>query len=524
MNIDSSAKNLLIIVNDILDFSKIEAGKLTIEKINFDMKKLMEGIENLIIESIHQKNLSFSLEYNCNQNSVCYGDSLRISQILINLISNAIKFTKEGSIKVTLTRINEDRVKFEIRDTGVGISKEEQKKLFIPFSQANRSTTRKYGGTGLGLSISKQLVEQMDGEIWVESQEESGSKFIFEIELKKGDISKIQIETKENLNLNLKYLKNSHILLVEDNLINQEIVVGLLEESGIHIDIANNGQEAVELSSSTDKYELILMDLQMPVMNGYEASKIIRQRDKNIPIIALTANAMLKDVERTLKAGMNEHLNKPIEVEKLYEILSKYIPQKREILNDEIQTDGIKIPKFQYIESATALKYLAGNKKLYLKILANFKNTYSDFKIDTLNQEEFKRVIHTLKGISANIGATELHLKVKEVDETQNRDLIYTIYEEMKKVLEDLTLLKTEDKKETTALLELSDARRVALFKELKEFAQRSRTKKCKTTLKELEKYRLNTQDKKVLEKIQEFINQYNYTDALLLLQEISPS
>jgi HPt (histidine-containing phosphotransfer) domain-containing protein len=233
---------------------------------------------------------------------------------------------------------------------------------------------------------------------------------------------------------------------------------------------------------------------------------------------------MKEDIERTLKAGINEHLNKPIEVEKLYEILLRYILPKENSLQEETQKSEIDIPKFQYIESEKALKYLAGNRKLYLKILANFKDTYSNFQIDTINQEEFKRAIHTLKGISANIGATKLHLKVKELDKTQNRDLIYTIYEEMKKVLEDLSLLKTEDKKETIILLELSAEKRVVLLKELKEFAQRSRTKKCKTTLEELKKYRLNSKDKQGLEKIQEHINQYNYTDALLVLQEIYPS
>jgi len=187
LNIEESAKNLLNIINDILDFSKIEAEKLTLEKRNFNMETLLESIENLMNPKISEKNLTFSIDHSCSADSIYFGDSLRISQILINLVSNAIKFTSKGSIKIKVTRLNEHRARFEVIDTGIGLSQEQQNKIFQSFTQADGGTTRKYGGTGLGLSISKQLVELMNGQIWVESQLNSGSKFIFEIDLEKGN-------------------------------------------------------------------------------------------------------------------------------------------------------------------------------------------------------------------------------------------------------------------------------------------------------------------------------------------------
>lgn len=323
--IDTSSKILLGIINDILDFSKIEAGKLIIDKTDFHLFKCIENVINLIESIAYEKNLKISLNYTSDIKEYYYGDSLRISQVLSNLLSNAVKFTPSGEISIYITKINDNRLRFEVKDTGIGLSDEQQKKLFKSFSQADESTTRKYGGTGLGLAISKELVKLMNGKIWVNSKDGAGSSFIFELELQEIDIPINEVDNKETtLQVNKDFLNKKRVLIVEDNLTNQLVLLGLLEDLNIDIDVVNNGQEAVNIFKK-EKYDIILMDIQMPVMDGYEASKIIRELDEKIPIIALSANAMTEDIEKTKEAGMNEHLTKPIDVEKLFAVIKQYI-------------------------------------------------------------------------------------------------------------------------------------------------------------------------------------------------------
>ncbi|MBE0514012.1 ATP-binding protein [Sulfurimonas sp.] len=324
LKIDDSAKSLLGIINDILDFSKIEAGKMKIENIEFNLKKTVSYVVESMKYIVEDKNIKINLKYEESLKDYFYGDSLRISQVLTNLLSNAIKFTdKNGNIYIIITKTDDSKIKFEIKDTGIGLSQTEQKKLFKLFSQADSSTTRKYGGTGLGLAISKQLVELMGGTIWVESKEKVGSSFIFEIKLQETESVKEKKERK-TIEFSKEFIDAKRVLIVEDNITNQLVLSGLLEEFVEDIDIAKNGKEAVEMFEK-GKYELIFMDLQMPVMDGYEATKIIRDMDSDVPIIALSANAMSEEVKKTKAAGMNEHLIKPIDLEKLYETLRKYI-------------------------------------------------------------------------------------------------------------------------------------------------------------------------------------------------------
>lgn len=323
--INGSSSILLNIINDILDFSKIEAKKLTIEKIDFDMSDIIFQLNSILALDAEKKGLEFNINYDNSKNSIFYGDNLRISQILINLTNNAIKFTNIGFVNVSITKSKNNNVRFEISDSGIGISLKNQDKLFESFNQADGTTTRKYGGTGLGLSISKHLVKLMGGDIWVKSEVNKGSKFIFEIPLQHGDVHNIEKTKAIPSNDTLNFQKNT-ILLVEDNTINQEIILGLLENTKVNIDIANNGEEAVNIFTANEsRYELIFMDLQMPIMDGFEATKRIRKINKNIPIIALTANAMKKDTDETKKIGINKHLNKPIEVEKMYDALTEYL-------------------------------------------------------------------------------------------------------------------------------------------------------------------------------------------------------
>ena len=321
--IDDSAKLLLEIINDILDLSKIEAKKLELEKRDFTMYDILTSVENLLSFKAQEKGLDFQIDCLCECEAKLHGDSLRISQILINLLNNAIKFTDKGFVKLHI--LYQDMLcRFEVTDSGIGMTQEQQEKLFQAFIQADVSTTRKYGGTGLGLNISKHLVELMHGKIWVESEYGRGSKFIVEIPLEEGTKTPQAVEEKKYTEEDLKAFAGTKILLVEDNKTNQLLILGLLDESELEIDIANNGQEAVDMFRA-NSYALILMDIQMPVMNGYEATAHIRAQDQEIPIIALTANAMSEDIAKTKEAGMNTHLGKPLDMQHFYKTLFQFL-------------------------------------------------------------------------------------------------------------------------------------------------------------------------------------------------------
>jgi len=520
--IDNSANNLLFIINDILDFSKIEAGKLKIQKIDFDISNIILNLKNLVEFEAYEKNLKFNIEYNKNSH-IYYGDPIRIGQVLINLVSNAIKFTNSGSIDVIIENLQNDMVSFKVKDTGIGIAKEDQEKLFQSFSQADGSITRKYGGTGLGLSISKQLVELMDGKIWLESEIGVGSEFIFKIPLLKGNIEKVTPNKDVNsmIQNNIYNLKGNRILLVEDNKTNQEIVIGLLENSNLYIDIASNGEEAVELYK-TNQYDLIFMDIQMPIMNGYEASKIIREQNSHIPIIALSANVMEKDFQATKDAGMNEHLNKPIDAKKLYDILFKYLSLKEqlEITESFADTEQIPLPNFLSIDMEKGLYNLSGNKKLYIKIMSNFYNEYHNMKLNELQDDTFELTIHTIKGLSSNIGANELFLTLKQLEETQDKSLIKNAQIELDKVLQELKTLKTIEFSKQTPLIK--DNQKIdELFQKIEQAAKTKRPKNCEMAIKELEDYKLDSTQEIILQKVKNSYDKFKFNEIVEALKEL---
>ncbi len=510
--IDNSAKNLLEIINDILDFSKIEAGKLTISRVDFELEELLQNVSGMVKFKADEKGLDLIVNYTENS-TLLYGDNIRISQILINLINNAVKFTQSGYVKVDIDS-SDNIYRFEVVDTGIGISLENQTKLFKSFSQADGSITREFGGTGLGLSISKELVELMGGKIWVESELGRGSKFVFEIELPKGDKNSIQERSyidKEQI----MTLKGSNILLVEDNLVNQEIIIGLLEDSGIDIDIANNGKEAVDkFKQEQERYELIFMDLQMPIMDGAEATKIIREINSDIPIIALSANAMKEDVEKTKLAGMNEHLSKPIDVQRFYEILLRYISKKIDIEKTDHKNskDTVTIPTFINIDTTLGLSHMAGDSKLYLKILDDFHSNYTDIKLNHLDDKEFKIAIHTIKGLSANIGATTLHKISKEIDETKNRDLLTEFDTALKMLTDELELkLNIQEESRDDDREILNDSIKKDTLLQLKKFASKRNAKGCNSIIEIVDSYKLLDQDREFFDLIRELIRQRKY-------------
>jgi signal transduction histidine kinase/CheY-like chemotaxis protein len=333
--INNSATDLLGIINDILDFSKIEAGMLDIESKDFHLSSdVIDSVLNLSNNRALEKNITLYCKISPNVPQFLVGDSLRLKQVLINLISNAIKFTEQGEVIVTIKKGSSTdktvELIFNVQDSGIGITPEQIKKLFKPFTQADTSTTRQFGGTGLGLAICKQLTALMGGNISVKSDLGIGSTFTFTVNLGFQDeqspiIVKAQeaiIQKTEKINI----LENTYMLLAEDNKINQLVATEFLKTAGIKVDIANNGKEAVTKALDPENhYDAILMDVQMPEMDGIEATGIIRQQLKNIPIIAMTAYAMDEEKQKFIDAGMNTHVPKPIDSKLLYDTLEHWL-------------------------------------------------------------------------------------------------------------------------------------------------------------------------------------------------------
>ncbi|KAA3662610.1 MAG: response regulator [Calditrichaeota bacterium] len=335
--INYSASALLTVINDILDFSKIEAGKMSIEFHRFDVLEMMHEIVRLLEPKIKKKKLSFSSYIQPEIQPIVYGDSVRIRQVLLNLASNAIKFTEKGEIALRVELIDERThvLRFMVCDTGIGIPGEALHTLFESFTQVDATTTRKFGGTGLGLTISKRLVELMDGKIGVESKVGEGSMFWFTLPLK---CAEQENEAGENGHAELigasngsevpedKKSRHVRLLLAEDNIVNQKVAMRMLEKLGFEVDCVSNGMDAISAVKNST-YNLVLMDVQMPVMDGLEAVKKIRdsEKDSHIPVIALTANAMLGDRDVCLAAGMDDYISKPVNQKNLEDVLWKYI-------------------------------------------------------------------------------------------------------------------------------------------------------------------------------------------------------
>jgi len=516
--INYSASTLLNIINDILDFSKIEAGKLVVDKIDFNLFELLKNIQSSIEYKAKEKGLEFSIVYDKNIPNLLHGDSLRITQILLNLINNAIKFTDNGHVKVEVTNV-ENRYLFKIEDSGIGMNQEEQKRLFKSFSQADGGTTRKYGGTGLGLAISKQLVELMNGSIGVKSVPNMGSIFSFELTMNKAK-NRVKNENIEKPNLDdISVLRGSKILLVEDNTINQEIVLGLLQNSGIEIDIANNGQEAIKKFQSSE-HELILMDIQMPVMDGIQASKIIREKDTSTPIIALSANAMNEDKTKSSAAGMDEHINKPIDIEKLKEVLLKYIPRKElHPIENTMTENELELSVFKTLDTKSALKYLAGNKNLYLNILKDFYTRYKNFNAYEIDEVNLKITFHTMKSLSANIGALELNKVIIELENKIEKNLIDKLHQELSVVIDEIEMITTKDTDTKKEKKKITDSLRDELFAKLKKSIKTSRPKIFEVDLKALDEVQLSKEDENLYLNVKELLRNYKFKEALDIMR-----
>jgi len=575
--ITQSATILLGLINDILDFSKIEAGKLTLEKTSFDLYKVVDAAVGMIEPKVHEKGLEFVVTYGEDVGRTYTGDPLRISQIVLNLLSNAVKFTEWGYVSLKIDKVKENRLRFCVEDSGIGLSPEEQSRLFRSFSQADGSTTRKYGGTGLGLSISKQLVEMMNGRIWVESEKGKGSTFCFEIELEEhaDDVTyncfhgkrilvvddnpmwhesidvmmklfKVEVDHVMNAEEMMRLLRRtktvydavlmdwnmpevdgitatkqlqrfykeemccdtvppsvvmisgirqemivkegekvgirhflskpinpsllndvlmrvfnpeygemtsnvsdkslaskagSTILLVEDNEVNIEVISEFLDGTEIRIDTAYNGADAWK-KAQQKRYDLILMDIQMPIMDGYEATRRIREFDKDVPIIALTANAMQDDRKKSEEAGMNEHLSKPVDIRELFDVLRRYLPDMSEThayaTEDGPSSQTRQSREAPFFDEEQALLRLGGHRKLYEKMKQRFLKTYRTFNADDDDNETLRRKAHDLKSASRGIGAMRLGEIAYRLEQSGDKTLLPELYAELEAVLRRL--------------------------------------------------------------------------------------
>lgn len=330
--IQSSASALLTVLNDILDFSKMEAGKLSIDTADFDLHAVVDGVVGILRAPALGKRIGLELIFDSAVPRFVRGDETRVRQILTNLAGNAIKFTLEGGVRIVIRTEYEDsthaRIRFNVIDSGIGISPDAVEHLFRPYTQADATTTRRFGGTGLGLAISKQLVHMMSGEIGVVSEVDKGSTFWFTIPFAKAS-SSVRVTRSANRSITPSS-RSGHILLVEDNPVNARIAARLLEKMGHQITIAVNGREACEMTGR-ETFDLIFMDVMMPEMDGLEATIAIRRREskgEHIPIVALTASAMDSDRDRCRVVGMDSYLSKPLNPQQLAETLEQWLPQR----------------------------------------------------------------------------------------------------------------------------------------------------------------------------------------------------
>lgn len=392
--IQSAADNLKVIINDILDLASIESGKLKFEQIGFNLNDLLHSLINTFTFQASEKKIELNYSLSEEANKIFIGDPVRLNQILLNLISNAIKFTHHGTISVSCfvkkKEAKRNILTFEVSDTGIGIPKDKLKTIFESFSQADASVTRKYGGTGLGLTIVKQLVELQHGTIQVKSEEGVGSTFSFSIPYEVGSRTNIKGHLVKESPLHKKTLKDLSVLLVEDNDINRLYASSILKMWDCKVDTAENGYVAIE-KIKNDYYDIVLMDIQMPVMDGFEATKAIHALPppKNkVPIIALTANATRKDLEQCLASGMNDAIPKPFTPEDLYDKLTEYSSEFKKISH----AAGI-IPDYQ-------------KRTIDLTYLRNISNNNQKF-IDDMLRAFLQSIPKSIEEINTNLVAKE---------------------------------------------------------------------------------------------------------------------
>lgn len=451
-SIYSSAENLLVVVNDILDVSKIESGKFELNEIKFNLRKSIEDSLNILRITIQNKKLRLIIDVDKNVPTHIVSAPDRLAQILINLIGNAVKFTKKGSIHLHVIKKGKNLL-FEVTDTGIGIPQDKLAAIFESFTQAESYTTREYGGTGLGLSICKKLVELMGGHIGVESELGKGSTFYFTIPLKQNRsrdiVEPYRVECQPSLPDSMA--KNIKVLVVEDNLVNQELALIYLNKLNCNCDLANNGEEAIE-KLAEENYDLILMDIQMPKMDGIAATVEIRKKDRQTPIIAMSAHALSKEKKKCVEIGMNDYIAKPFKIEELQAVIVQYA--KRDYIPVKTKAVVKKTPA-PTLSMATNFEHLLevtdGNEELAQELLTIFKqelqkfSTNMDRAFQANDLDSIPKHIHKIKPNFELLQLMDLYdlgsQISKKVAEKEAVESIQALYQKIKEVIPDLMQL-----------------------------------------------------------------------------------
>jgi signal transduction histidine kinase/CheY-like chemotaxis protein len=405
-NLHSAGENLLALVNDILDLSKIEAGMMQLEEVRFSLHSLISSVGAMFMEKMKEKGIEFRINISHDVPDILEGDAVRLTQIIVNLVSNAVKFTEEGEVAITIKSLHtterDIRVGITVSDTGIGIAPEKQEAIFERFQQAEAETTRRFGGTGLGLAIVKQLVDLQGGSISLESDPGRGTSFFLELDYKLPDMDKLFLEamSAEGEPVSLQKIK---ALIAEDNLMNQHLIGHLMRSWSIDYTIVNNGQEAVE-ALKREAYNIILMDIQMPEMDGYSATQYIRKNiNRDIPIIAMTAHAMIGEKEKCLHLGMNDYVSKPIKETVLYNIIARHAQQTAEHHEPVLKNIDLNY-----------LHQLSGNddafeRQILQQFVTQVPEELGELK-NALDQNDFERikiVAHSLKSTVGYVGLSD---------------------------------------------------------------------------------------------------------------------
>jgi CheY-like chemotaxis protein len=469
-----SANSLLNLINDILDFSKIEAGKLDMESIDFNLRECLDNVLQPMRLRAKEKGLKLTSHLDPDVPDGLLGDPMRLRQILINLISNAVKFTEQGQVAIQIEAESitqkDALLHFIVSDTGIGIPSKLQGTIFEAFTQADGTTTRKYGGTGLGLAISSRLVAMMGGRIWVESPLKEyeggkfgpGSRFHFTAKLRlqnrrSESADSSLTETKERVydftdeeSKTVEELMNSlksplKILLAEDNAINCKLTQSILNKKGWQVVTASTGKEVLHLLDS-ETFDLILMDVQMPEMDGYEATAVIREQEKStrahIPIIALTAHAMSRDKERCLKAGMDAYVSKPMKAAELYGTIARLMH------GEELSEPGEAPQKTELIDLSRAMEAVDGDKGLLRALVDDFLEDYPQHleELEDLiaknDSAQVERKAHSFKGSIGNFGVGEAYELAYQIETLGKESRLEGAADVLKKLEEQMNRFK----------------------------------------------------------------------------------